>query len=475
MASEKEQMPQEKKEEEPVKDNTNGEKNGDIKEDNNKDAESSAGAIQKLSLGEIAAIDGEIAKAKIELLQPLHNVIYGKNGSGPQIKRNIRKFAGFEEEDRQKKLDVLLTFELPALQQTATILDLKDIKPDETKETLAKVIVDFLISPTGKTIAEVQKEEPEEEQEEGEEEEEEDEEDVKPKGSPRKGGKNQSGGRPKRATATRVWTNDYGSSEEEEEEEARPRGRKKRGDSDSGSDYNPSAGSDSENVRRKAGRTPASASRKSNRSSGGRKRKYDSESEEEESEEESENFTDEEEVVSKKKKKTPGRPAARRGAQRGRKRKQETESEEEESEEEESEEDAEGSDDSEKQKKSRKPAPKATPQKNSKGRPKRAAQQAKKKKKDESEDEESAQESEEEDDEPLKKPLKKSATATGDGSKAPSDDDIKTLLKDILAEANLEEITMKTVCKKVYAHYPNHDLSSRKDFIKQTVKSLIAA
>jgi protein DEK len=125
-----------------------------------------------------------------------------------------------------------------------------------------------------------------------------------------------------------------------------------------------------------------------------------------------------------------------------------------------------------KQKKSRKPAPKATPQKNSKGRPKRAAQQAKKKKKDESEDEESAPESEEEDDEPLKKPPKKGAAPAGDGSKSPTDDDIKTLLKDILAEANLEEITMKTVCKKVYAHYPNHDLSARKDFIKATVKSV---
>lgn len=77
--------------------------------------------------------------------------------------------------------------------------------------------------------------------------------------------------------------------------------------------------------------------------------------------------------------------------------------------------------------------------------------------------------SEEDDDEPLKKPpTKKGSSADG----APTDDDIKKLLKDILAEANLEEITMKTVCKKVYAHYPNHDLSQRKDFIKQTVKSV---
>lgn len=85
----------------------------------------------------------------------------------------------------------------------------------------------------------------------------------------------------------------------------------------------------------------------------------------------------------------------------------------------------------------------------------------------------------------MKKPPKKSA-----GGDSPTDDDIKKvngidavrmaclifryfqLLKDILAEANLEEITMKTVCKKVYAHYPNHDLSERKAFIKQTVKSV---
>jgi protein DEK len=57
-------------------------------------------------------------------------------------------------------------------------------------------------------------------------------------------------------------------------------------------------------------------------------------------------------------------------------------------------------------------------------------------------------------------------------SSAPTDDDIKNYLKDILKEANLEEITMKTVCKKVYAKYPQHDLSHKKDFIKQTVKSV---
>lgn len=121
-----------------------------------------------------------------------------------------------------------------------------------------------------------------------------------------------------------------------------------------------------------------------------------------------------------------------------------------------------------------KPAPKSTPQKNSKGRPKRAAPPAKKKKKDESDEDEQSDEPEEsEDDEPLKKPPKKGASSPASDSKGgPTDDDIKTLLKDILADANLEEITMKTVCKKVYAHYPGHDLTKKKDFIKQTVKSV---
>lgn len=100
---------------------------------------------------------------------------------------------------------MLLTFELPAIKQTATILDIQDIKKDETKENIAKAIVEFLMTPTGKTFEEVQKDEPDEEEEASEPEEEEEEE-VKPKPKKGRGGAN-SAGRPKRATASRVWTN----------------------------------------------------------------------------------------------------------------------------------------------------------------------------------------------------------------------------------------------------------------------------
>lgn len=80
-ASEKETIPKEdpKKEEEPAKE-TNGEKNGDATEAKPAPAAVEESKEVKLSLGEIAAIDGEIAKAKTEQLQVLHNVS-AKNGA----------------------------------------------------------------------------------------------------------------------------------------------------------------------------------------------------------------------------------------------------------------------------------------------------------------------------------------------------------------------------------------------------------
>lgn len=52
------------------------------------------------------------------------------------------------------------------------------------------------------------------------------------------------------------------------------------------------------------------------------------------------------------------------------------------------------------------------------------------------------------------------------------DEQIRNYVKEILDKANLEEITMKTVCKQVYAKYPDFDLTDKKDFIKATVKAV---
>ncbi|KAK4826843.1 hypothetical protein QYF61_011711 [Mycteria americana] len=67
------------------------------------------------------------------------------------------------------------------------------------------------------------------------------------------------------------------------------------------------------------------------------------------------------------------------------------------------------------------------------------------------------------DDEPLIKKLKK----------PPTDEELKETVKNLLANANLEEVTMKQICKEVYENYPSYDLSDRKDFIKKTVKEFI--
>ncbi|CAH0551023.1 unnamed protein product [Brassicogethes aeneus] len=82
------------------------------------------------------------------------------------------------------------------------------------------------------------------------------------------------------------------------------------------------------------------------------------------------------------------------------------------------------------------------------------------------EEEESDKHDSSSEDEPLAKKAK--------GKEPPTDDEIKAYIKKILEGANLEEITMKNVCQKVYAHYPDFDLAHKKDFIKTTVKSLIS-
>ncbi|XP_026770209.3 protein DEK [Pangasianodon hypophthalmus] len=102
-----------------------------------------------------------------------------------------------------------------------------------------------------------------------------------------------------------------------------------------------------------------------------------------------------------------------------------------------------------------KPAPKTKKADSSSSRKKNAA--SKTKLKPESSDDD-------DDDEPLIKMIKKS----------PSDEQLKSAVKDLLKNANLEEVTMKQICQQVYDLYPDFDLTARKDFIKQTVKSLIS-
>jgi len=130
--------------------------------------------------------------------------------------------------------------------------------------------------------------------------------------------------------------------------------------------------------------------------------------------------------------------------------------EEEDDEQEESEAESEKEEKKKSKKTPKKPAKSKTPAKKPAKSSEKKTKQTKRKRP--SSDDESS------DDEPL---VKKS-------NKPPTNDEIKTLIKKILDGANLEEITMKTVCKQVYAAYPDFDLGDRKDFIKSSVRALIS-
>uniref|UniRef100_H3C744 DEK proto-oncogene n=1 Tax=Tetraodon nigroviridis TaxID=99883 RepID=H3C744_TETNG len=58
--------------------------------------------------------------------------------------------------------------------------------------------------------------------------------------------------------------------------------------------------------------------------------------------------------------------------------------------------------------------------------------------------------------------------------KAPDDQELRETVRSLLRSADLEETTMKKICQRVFDRYPDQDLSSRKDYIKQTVKAVSA-
>ncbi|XP_038871199.1 protein DEK-like [Salvelinus namaycush] len=68
------------------------------------------------------------------------------------------------------------------------------------------------------------------------------------------------------------------------------------------------------------------------------------------------------------------------------------------------------------------------------------------------------------DDEPLVKMM----------TRKPSNEELKTTVKKLVAHVDLEKVTMKDIFKKVFKMYPRHDLSNKKSYIKETVKKLLS-
>lgn len=166
------------------------------------------------ALSDIEIIDANLTNTKAENLQVLHAICWDAPGRANMVKKNLRRFNGFDFDDKsdefKNRREAALKVELSKLKLTADVLDL------DTKGTVEEIvdrIFTFLIKPEpqkpkSKKAAAPEPEEEEEEDEEADEEEDEEEgEAPKPKKVIRraetKPASRSTTGRPRRATAGR--------------------------------------------------------------------------------------------------------------------------------------------------------------------------------------------------------------------------------------------------------------------------------
>ncbi|GFY48938.1 protein DEK [Trichonephila inaurata madagascariensis] len=106
-------------------------------------------------LGDCPRIEHQIQKTSIEDLKPLHRILFGRVGSAPQIKRNIRKFSGFPFEKKSTEFDrKKATVEKLTNSVLKRVCELLDLERSGTKEEIVARILEFLLEPkdSGKSV-----------------------------------------------------------------------------------------------------------------------------------------------------------------------------------------------------------------------------------------------------------------------------------------------------------------------------------
>ncbi|XP_024917147.1 protein DEK isoform X2 [Cynoglossus semilaevis] len=372
-------------------------------------------------LGDIPRTNFQITKMKPADLKPLHTILFDRPGKMASIKKNLRLFNGFpfsaDSEQYNKKREKLLKNSHFTNSKLKVVCGVLDLEKKGTHSDLVDRIMTYLIAPknSGKRVP------------------------VKK----RKSKKKLSGDDTKTKTQKKKTSKPKNSSSSPSPKKSKAGSKSKAIVMDSSSDE------DDEEEKKVGESVEAEASDPEEQESG------KEEEEEEEEEENSESEEEQEEEEAPKSKPARGKSAPKK-RQRSptkkstppKKRARKVVSEESESEEE-SEEDSEEV--SEKPQK-KKPAP-----------VKPAAKTKKADSSSNSKNSNAALDDSSDDDEPLIKMIKKE----------PSDEQLKETVKNLLKDANLEEMTMKQICQRVFDNFPDHDLTNRKDFIKQTVKTLI--
>lgn len=379
-------------------------------------------------LGDIPRTGYQINKMKPADLKPLHAILFDRPGKMATIKKNLRLFNGFPfdaaSEQYTKKREKLLkssNFTNSKLKVVCTVLDLEK---KGTHSDLVDRILTFLAAPknSGKRLP-VKKKKKSKKKLSGDD----SKAKTKKKSKPKPRSSSSSPKKSKSGSKSKAIVMDSSSDEDDDEEDEKVGASAE------------AEGSDTEEKR---------SEKEEDRSD----KSEESADEEEEEEEEEESDEDDESSKSKSsrgksasKKSAPVKrqrtPAKKTGPPKKRAKKEVSD---------ESESDADSEADEKPKKKKSAPV-------------KPAAKTKKADSSSNSKNNTNTAEDSSDDDEPLIKMIKKS----------PTDEQLKETVQSLLKEADLEEMTMKQICQRVFDTYPDHDLTSRKDYIKQTVKSLI--
>ena len=99
-------------------------------------------------LGEIPRIDASISRFKNDDLKLLHKLLFKSLGKTTMIKKNIKKFNGFDfdrdSEEYSEKVAAAQKFEV---KQLKSICEMLDLEKKGTREEIAERIVEFLVEP----------------------------------------------------------------------------------------------------------------------------------------------------------------------------------------------------------------------------------------------------------------------------------------------------------------------------------------
>lgn len=105
-----------------------------------------------------------ITNSKVDVLQPLHQLCFDAAGKPTVMKKNLRKFNGFEFErdsaEFQKKLDAAGKLDIGRLKSWCEVFG---VPKKGTKEELAQNVCEFLLAPEGEEEPESEEEEEDEE------------------------------------------------------------------------------------------------------------------------------------------------------------------------------------------------------------------------------------------------------------------------------------------------------------------------